>query len=68
VMDDILFDQSVCPFTNEKYGSSWSPLLGRCYCELAALSIFAYSNSISNLDIHRVEFWRAGSTTRRLGI
>ncbi len=43
-------------------------LLARCYWELAALSIFAYSNSISNLDIHRVEFWRAGSATRRLGI
>jgi hypothetical protein len=54
VMDDILFDQSVCPFTDYESRSSeieriCNCPLRRCYCELAALSIFAYSNTISNL-------------------
>jgi hypothetical protein len=49
VMDDVLFDQSVCPLTDEKSRSSRNCPLRRCYCELAALSISAFSNTISNL-------------------
>jgi hypothetical protein len=55
VMDDILFDQSFCPFTDEISRSSCCHLLGRCYCEWAALSIFAYFNSISNLGTRTTE-------------
>lgn len=54
VMDDILFDQSVCPLTDVKSRSSWNCPLRRCYCELAALSISAFSNTISNLGTCKV--------------
>ena len=60
VMHNILLDQCLGPFIEEIWenlapakAAGRSGLLARCYWELAALSIFAYSNTINNLETVR---------------